>query len=207
MTPTEKNYDFWLLINNGVDLKNRKIYFSGEVEDVAGDACLSAIDYFNSPRHCPQTFEDPITIIINSPGGCVDYMFAIYEAIINSNADIHTIVSGQACSAASLILVAGDKRFAYETSWVMVHKVSTGLSGHDDEVIAGAAVTQRMSSRYWQALGRHTKLSAAKWLGLVRKKAEVWMSASELLERGVVDEIIKPTRRQFAPFVNKNLNV
>lgn len=207
MLPQEKSYDFWLMINHGVDIKSRKIYLTGEIEQSYTDTCIAAIDYFNNPAHCPDTFKDPITVIINSPGGCIDHMFSLYEAIVGSEAEVHTVGTGQVCSAASLILACGDKRFVYETTWVMVHKISLELSGHDDEVISGAQVTQKMASRLWQCLGRHTKLSAGKWVSLIKKKSEVWMSAADLIERGVVDEIIRPKRRQFEPFSSRNVSV
>lgn len=201
-----KNYDLWMMLNNGVDIKERRIYLTGNIEESA-DVCLSAIDHFNSSKYCPKTYKDPISILINSPGGYIDYMFSLYEAIIHSEAEVHTIASGHVCSASSLILVAGDKRFAYETAWIMFHRLSLDLSGNDNEVIASAEVTKKMATKYWRLLERHTNWSAGKWLNLVKKKGEIWLSAPEMLEKGVIDEVIRPSRRQFEPISSRNLNV
>lgn len=198
--------DFYLMINQGVDLQNRTVYLSGPVEDSFIDTCVNSVDYFNSPKHCPN-YQDPITLIINSPGGYVDYMLCLYDKLVTSEAPIHTVGIGQVASAATILLACGDKRSAYENLSYMVHKISLDLSGHDDEVIAGAEATKKLSSKYWYLMERHSNFSAAKWLSLVKKKGEVWLNAQDLLRMGIVDEIIKPTRRELKPLPTRNLTV
>lgn len=196
--------DFLMLMEQGVDLKERTIHLNGGIESPTTETVAHSIEFLNSKSHC-DNYQDPIKLIINSPGGYDDAMFYLYDCIVNSQAEIHTIGSGIVCSAASLILVSGDKRFCTESCTFMTHKGKTSLEGDDDEIRASAELQEKMSQKYWKLLARHTKETAQWWLNKSKDAGQFWINSQEMVKHGVVDDIIKPSRRELAPLSNRNL--
>ena len=77
---------------------------------------------------------DIIEVEIDSPGGIVTDGVAIFNALRESEATIHTYVSGHAASIASVILMAGDKMFIPDNAMVFVHKPLNMLFGNADDM-------------------------------------------------------------------------
>lgn len=71
----------------------------------------------------------PINLYINSPGGDIDSMWAIINLITSIDVPVHTYCYGMACSAAFMILQAGDKRYVSENATLMYHQMSVGNQG------------------------------------------------------------------------------
>ena len=87
---------------------------------------------------------------INSPGGSVTAGLAIFDTMQYIEAPIETLVAGQACSMASLLLSAGakGKRRALPNAKVMLHQPSGGVSGQASDVeIQVRALPRRLMSR------------------------------------------------------------
>ena len=183
----------------GVDCDNRTIFFSGDIDSPQIEALATNIHILNSPNLHPETHDLPINIVIHSRGGYDDLMLNLYDAITYSKAPIHTVVTGMVCSAATLILVCGDRRFATESAYAMFHKGKVSLEGDEDEILAGAEIHRKISDRYWKLLGRHTKKPAAWWFNKSKDSGELWLDARQMLEYGVIDEILPRPRRQFEP--------
>lgn len=199
--------DFYVLNSQGIDLVNRKIYLIGDISIEWSNAIITALDYFNNSKHCPNSYNDIIELVINSLGGDDDAMMAIHDAIVNSKAEVVTIGTGMVCSAATLVLVCADKRKATENCWAMIHKGATTLSGDEDQIQAGAELHKCISDKYWKYLGSYTKWSGAKWLTQTKKKGEIWLTSHEMLERGLIDEIVKPNRRILEPLPTRKLTI
>lgn len=200
-------YDYYLITQYGVDLKSRKIYLSGGIEEGTVDIVVESIDYLNNKLHNPETYQDPIQIMINSPGGYLEFLDYLYDSMINSAAEIHTIGSGIICSAATLVLAAGDKRFATESSSFMAHKPNMELSGDDTTILSSVEDLKRSSQHYWKRLARHTNLTAGQWLSRVKRKGELWLDSQEMIQYGIIDEIIKPPRRILEPLEKRALKI
>lgn len=194
-SPTDTS-DFWksryqrlsFLNEYGVDLEDRSIFVLGEIDS-------PMTEYISNGIHMMQDLEDPIYMYINSPGGYDDSLFYLYDAMNLSCAPIHTQVIGMACSAASLILAAGSYRYATENAHCMVHKGRSVIAGDDDEITSSAAMTKSYAELYWALFARHTKHSAKWWYEHARDGGQLWLNSKEMLNRGVVDEIVKPARR------------
>ncbi len=203
----EKYHEYQILYNAGVDMKERTIYLVGDIDLGTVDTMVQAIGYFNSEKNCPDAYQRPIQIYINSLGGSDDLMMFGYDAIIRSACEVQTIGSGMVCSAATLLLVAGDKRACTENCLFMVHKGSTTITGNEDEIQAGAEIHKKVSTQYWRLLERHTTLTAAKWLSLSKRKGEVWIDAATMRKYGVVDEVISSPRRTFEPLSTRKMKI
>lgn len=167
----------------------RTIYLVDDIDDDAVGTTVEKIHFLNALS------AEPIKMVINSPGGCDDMMYYLYDAIMASNAPIITVGSGQVCSAASLILVAGDERYATENCFLMLHKAKAVMTGDDDEVAAQAVVQAKFSDRYWKLISRHTGKPASMWYRKAKNEGESWFSAEEMVKWNLVDGIIQPPRR------------
>jgi ATP-dependent Clp protease protease subunit len=137
--------------------------------------------------------EDPrkdINLYINSPGGAIAGMLALYDTIQFIKPDVSTICVGQAASAGALLLAAGakGKRYSLPNSRVMIHQPAGGAVGTALDVDIEAKELMKMRKIVSEILAKHT--------GQSREKIEkdttrnFWMSAQEAKEYGIVDEVI-----------------
>ena len=183
------------------DIKERRVYLCGAIEEEETPFTVKQIHFLNSLSH------EPITLILNSPGGTDDMLLYLYDAITTSISEVTTVASGMVCSAASLILACGDKRYATEQCFMMTHKGSAVISGDDDEIESQAELQKKITDLYWKLLARHSngKKTADQWYSKSKDEGQLWLNAEDMLKWGVIDGIIKPSRREFAALPKKKL--
>ena len=130
----------------------------------------------------------PIKLHINSPGGEVHHAIAIIDTIKTSPVPIHTIIEGEAVSAATLISVVAHKRYIHTNAHMLIHQLSSGFWGKmmelEDEFKNLKKYTQKLINIYKD----HTSLTEDK-LKPILKKDILWDS-KKCLKNGLVDEII-----------------
>ena len=99
-----------------------------------------------------------INLYINSPGGVVTAGLAIYDTMQYIRSDVSTMCIGQACSAASLLLMAGakGKRYALPNSRVMIHQPSGGAQGQATDIEIQAREILYLRGRLNQIYVKHT---------------------------------------------------
>jgi ATP-dependent Clp protease protease subunit len=174
------------LFDNDFDTKIRCIYLADEIEDYTISKVLKTVRYLES-----ENDKFPITMYINSPGGSIDQMFCLYDAMLSCPCPIVTIGTGGIYSAAGLILAAGDWRMATEHSYFMAHEVSTVIAGSAGEVATQAKATERIRNRFWDLMAKHTVRSVANWKRGIGGK-ETWFDSDEMKRWGIIDEILYP---------------
>jgi len=110
--------------------------------------------------------QDPdkdINIYINSPGGHITAMYAIYDTMNYIRPDIVTIGYGQVASAGSFILAAGarGKRYALPNTEIMIHELSAGTQGKFNEIKTSyehfAEMYEKMAKHYSKMTGQSLK--------------------------------------------------
>jgi ATP-dependent protease ClpP protease subunit len=77
----------------------------------------------------------PIKIFINSNGGDVFAAIPLIDAISNCSIPIHTYIEGIAASSASLISMAGHKRFITKNSFMLIHELRSGVEGTYSNIV------------------------------------------------------------------------
>ncbi len=201
--PIGKYEDLDILEEQCIDVENRLIYLVGDIVAGVVDSVVQQINYLASKIHC-EKYDKPIKLLINSLGGHDDMMLYLYDSITNCPAPIHTFGSGLVCSAATLILVAGDKRYATENCYFMTHKGHASLAGDEDEITAQAEFNTKMNDRYWKLMGRHTAISGQKWYTRSKSSGENWLDCFDMLKAGVIDGIV-PTHRKLKPLPTRKI--
>jgi ATP-dependent Clp protease protease subunit len=140
--------------------------------------------------------EKDISLYVNSPGGDITALFAIYDTMQYVRNDITVVCLGQAASAAAVLLAAGarGKRFALPHSRIMLHQPWGGVGGQAADIEIQAREILRMREEIDKILAHHTGQSLEK----VSRDTDrdFYMSADEAREYGIIDEVI--TNRELA---------
>jgi ATP-dependent Clp protease, protease subunit len=140
--------------------------------------------------------DKPINVYINSPGGDITALFAIYDTMQYIKPDIFTICFGEAASAAAVLLAAGSpgRRLALPHSRILLHQPWGQAGGQATDIELAAREILRMRALLEDILARHTGQEVDK----VHRDTErdFVMSAEEAKDYGIIDEVI--TARQLA---------
>ncbi|SHE76526.1 ATP-dependent Clp protease, protease subunit [Ferrithrix thermotolerans DSM 19514] len=134
--------------------------------------------------------EKDISIYINSPGGEITSLFAIYDTMKYIKPDVSTFCLGQAASAAAVLLAAGakGKRFALPHARVLLHQPYGGVGGQATDIEIQAKEIMRMRDLLNEMLSQDTGQPIER----IAKDTDrdFILEAAEAVEYGIVDEVI-----------------
>jgi ATP-dependent Clp protease protease subunit len=166
--------------------EERIVFVGAPVDDtLANDviAQLIALEGIDADR--------TISLYINSPGGSLTAMTAIYDTMQFVKPDIETTCIGQAASAAAVLLAAGTpgKRAALPHSRIVIHQPSTeGGYGQTSDLEIQANEIIRMREQLETILARHSGRAVEQVRADIER--DRFLTAAEAREYGLVDEII-----------------
>jgi ATP-dependent Clp protease protease subunit len=145
------------------------------------------------PRLLLLELEDPkapVKVLINSPGGAVDDGFAIYDMMRFISCPVITICVGLAASAATVILLGGDKgsRLTLPNTRVLLHQPSQGVRGAASDIEISANEIVRIRERINLIFVAETGQTMDKLAEDMNR--DFWLSAEEAVEYGLLDRII-----------------
>jgi ATP-dependent Clp protease protease subunit len=166
-------------------LKDRIIFLGTPIDDTVANLIMAQLLHLEG--------EDPdkdIALYINSPGGVMTSLMAIYDTMHFIKPDVATYCMGQAASAAAVLLAAGakGKRFALPHARVMLHQPHGGVEGQATDIEIQAREFIRVKEEMNQMLADHTGQPIEK----IRSDTDrdFWMTAEEAKNYGVVDEVL-----------------
>ena len=131
---------------------------------------------------------DSVRVLINSGGGLVFAGHEIFTALKNYQGHVETIVTGVACSAASIILLAGDVVKASPGSQIMIHNVRSQKSGDYRDMEHERIVLEGSSDGLALIYAQKTGLPMAEIRQMMDN--ETWFTSKMAKEKGFVDEIL-----------------
>src|SRR6187397_446916 len=178
----ERSFDIYSRL-----LKERIVFLGTPIDDAVGNLIMAQLLHLES--------EDPdkdVNLYINSPGGDITSLFAIYDTMQFVRNDIATICLGQAASAAAVLLAAGTKgkRLALPHSRILLHQPHGQVGyGQVTDLELAAKEILRMRDLMEQMLARHT--------GQTRERIHIdtdrdfVMEADEAREYGIIDTVIQ----------------
>ena len=139
--------------------------------------------------------EDPdkdIMMYINSPGGDITGLFAIYDTMQYIKADVQTICVGQAASAAAVLLSSGTKgkRLALPNARVLIHQpaLAGGDYGQASDIEIQANEVLRMRTWLEETLARHSNRTAEQVRNDIER--DKILTAEQAVEYGLVDQVL-----------------
>ncbi len=177
----ERSFDIYSRL-----LNERIIFLGTPIDDTVANLVMAQLLHLES--------EDPdkdIQLYINSPGGSVTALLAIYDTMQYVKPDVATTCMGQAASAAAVLLSAGapGKRLGLPHSRVLIHQPSGGAEGQSVDIEIQAREIIRMRRMLDEILATHTGQDAEK-IGRDTDRDFI-MTASQAKEYGIIDEIIE----------------
>ena len=176
----ERSYDIYSRL-----LKDRIIFLGTEIDDNVANLMNAQLLFLEH-----ENPEQDIHIYINSPGGSITALLAMYDTMQYIKPDVSTIVMGQAASAAAVLLAAGakGKRYGLPHSRVLIHQPSGGAGGQAVDIEIQAREILRYRRLLDQILADHTGQSVEK---ISKDSDRVFiMTAEEAKAYGIIDEVI-----------------
>jgi len=131
----------------------------------------------------------PIMLYITSNGGHVYQVFGAIDTIKSMKIPVHTVCKGFVASAATLLSLAGAKRYITESSYMLIHELRAGSWGKYTHLSESLDNSKQLMDHIKSFYLTHTNMTA-KELKKQLKKDLSW-NAQMCLEKGLVDEIIQ----------------
>ncbi len=177
----ERAYDIYSRL-----LKDRIVFLGQQIDDHFANIVIAQLLFLEA-----EDDKKDIKLFINSPGGSVTSSLAIYDTMQFIKCDVQTICVGQAASAASILLAAGEKgkRYSLPNSRVMIHQPWGGTEGQATDISIQAKEILRIKDSLNGILATHTGQKKTKIETDVER--DYFMTALEAKKYGVIDEIIK----------------
>ncbi|MDA3004138.1 MAG: ATP-dependent Clp protease proteolytic subunit [Actinomycetota bacterium] len=177
----ERVYDLYSRL-----LKENIIILGTPIDDTIANLVCAQLIHLES-----ENPDKDINIYINSPGGDISALFAIYDTMQFIKNDIATICLGQAASAAAVLLAAGTKgkRLALPHSRVLLHQpyAQVGYAQVTDLELAAREIL-RMREILEEIIAKHT----GQPIDRIHKDTDrdFVMEATAAKEYGIIDEVI-----------------
>lgn len=170
-------------------LEDRIVYLGTELDDGVANVLIGQLLHLES-----QSPELPINLYVNSPGGSITAMLAVYDAMQFVSAPVETTCVGQAAWTAAVLLAGGTpgRRTILPHGRVVLHQPATQGRGTIPDLILEAEEVARVRLLLEEILARHTGRTPAQ----VREDTDRdrVLTAEAALEYGVVDAILQPRR-------------
>ena len=176
----ERAYDIYSRL-----LKDRIIFLVGPVEDHMANLVVAQMLFLES-----ENPDKDISLYINSPGGNINSVFAIYDTMSYITPQVATICYGQAVAAAAVLLAAGTpgKRLALPHSRILIHQPYAGAQGQVSDLEIASREIQRLKNQLEEVLATHTGQTVEQ-IRLDTDRDNI-MDAYEAKEYGIIDEVI-----------------
>ncbi len=182
----ERTYDIYSRL-----LKDRIIFLGTPIDDAVANLIMAQLLHLESDDPDKDVF-----LYINSPGGSITSLFAIYDTMNYIKPEVNTVCMGMAASAAAVILAGGapGKRFALPHARVMLHQPHGGAQGQASDIEIQAKLIVEMREQLNAILAEHSGQPLEK----VEKDTErdYWMLADAAKDYGIIDQVL--TRRELS---------
>ena len=167
-------------------MNGKRVVYVGDLKNGASQLIILSLMGFDVESH------DPIRVVINSYGGYVDEMFAIYDAMKMCDSPIATVGIGKIMSAGVLLLAAGQKgeRRIARHATVMIHEVSASMWGKLYEMETDIEQYKKDQQRMMKALASECGCNVSRVRAMMDTHKDTYLTASEAKAFGIVDRVV-----------------
>ncbi|MDC7122899.1 ATP-dependent Clp protease proteolytic subunit [Cellulomonas fimi] len=166
-------------------LSDRIVFLGTEIDDGVANVVIAQLLHLQS-----ESAELPIHVYVNSPGGSLTALLAVYDTMQYVRPPVATFCLGQAASAAAVLLAAGTpgQRHVLEHARVLLHQPSGGAEGTAADLEIQAAEIQRLRGQVEQILSRHTGQPVER----LRRDTDrdLILTAEQAVEYGLADRVV-----------------
>jgi ATP-dependent Clp protease protease subunit len=166
-------------------LTDRIVYVGTEIDDGVANVVIAQLLHLES-----ESPETPINLYLNSPGGSVTAMLAIYDTVQYVRSPVGTTCVGQAASGAAVLLASGapGSRMVLPHARVVLHQPSGGGQGTLPDLALHAKEIVRLRAEMERILAQHTGQSVE---GLREDTdRDLILSAEEAVAYGLADGVL-----------------
>jgi ATP-dependent Clp protease protease subunit len=185
----ERAYDIYSRL-----LRDRIVFLGGELDETVANLVIAQLLHLEG-----EDMDRPVNLYINSPGGDMTALFAVYDAMQFLGPPIHTVCVGQAASAAAVLLAAGEAghRSALPNARILVHQPHGGAQGQsvDMEIAVREMVTMR--ERMIDVLTERTGQPRDQIQADIDR--DFILRGQDAVDYGLVDEIIERRKPRAVP--------
>jgi ATP-dependent Clp protease protease subunit len=170
-------------------MRDRLLWVAGPVNDHMSTIVQAQLMFLDS------TDKTDITMHIDSPGGSVKSGLSMVDVMEYISCDIRTVNTGMAASMGSVLLGAGTKgkRSSLRFSQTMLHQSSGGAVGNIQDAEISMREWRKVNKILFDLLGSYCGKTAEQVMQDASR--DLWLSADEALEYGIIDEIVKTKKK------------
>jgi ATP-dependent Clp protease, protease subunit len=170
-------------------LKERVVFLTGEIDDTVANLIVAQLLHLESEEPAKD-----INLYVNSPGGEMNSLFAIYDTMQFIGAEVATTCVGQAASSAAVLLAAGapGKRSTLPHARVLIHQPWGGVQGQSVDIEIAARDVMKQRRQMVEALARHSGQTVER----IERDTDrdFILRGQEAVEYGLVDQVIESRR-------------
>lgn len=173
-------------------LKERVIFLTGEIDDTVANLVVAQLLHLESEEPTKD-----INLYVNSPGGEMNALFAIYDTMQFVGADVATTCMGQAASSAAVLLAAGasGKRSTLPHARVLIHQPWGGVQGQSVDIEIAAREVMAQRRHMIETLARHSGQPVDRIEHDIDR--DFILRGQDAVDYGLVDHVIE--KRQLVP--------
>lgn len=186
-----KGYQF--VLNQEDD--NTTLLIHGDIVSEGGwFTSESDVGAFGFAKELAEVKTANLTIQINSYGGEVAQGLAIYNLLKQFKGHVKTVNDGFACSAASVVFMAGDERIMPKSSLLMIHNAWSSGAGDSNAFRKMADDLEKITKPSVEIYKANSNLSEKAIMKMMDE--ETWITAEEALEYGFATSVIEADAKQ-----------
>jgi len=154
------------------------------MEGIGGWFGMTAVDFIEELKAVESA---KIDLHLNSPGGEVFDAVAIYNSLVQHDAEVTVYVDGLAASAASFIAQSGDTVIMQKASTMMIHDASGMAWGNAKDMADTANILNKISDNIASIYAERTGGTTEEWRAFMQE--EIWYTAKEAVDAGLADKV------------------
>jgi ATP-dependent Clp protease protease subunit len=174
-------------------LGSRIVFLGVPIDDASVNLVIAQLLHLDADRPGQDIF-----LYLNSPGGDMTGLFAIYDTMQFLVSEVSTVCVGQACSGAAVLLAAGakGKRYVLPNARVLIHQPHGGAQGQSSDLERAVAEMVEMRRRMVRILADHTGQTEERVTADIDR--DYILRGDDVVTYGLADEVIT-TRAIQAP--------
>ena len=182
--PSPEEYNYW------VCRKNRTFFIDYQIDDNYDLVELGKVivQMNMEERDIPKEELAPIYLYIFSYGGDLDQGLGFCDLIMSSRIPIVTISMGITMSAAFLIFLAGQRRYAFKHSQMLVHSGFANIQGTAEQIDEAQKNYKKQLNSVKEYILARTTIDE-KTFNKNRSK-DWYLNSEELVNYNVVDKLV-----------------
>ena len=178
----ERAYDIYSRL-----LKDRIVFLGSAIDDNVTNVVTAQLLHLEAEEPGKE-----IKLYVNSPGGDMTGLFAMYDTMQHIVSPVSTVCVGQAASAAAVLLAAGapGRRFALPNARVLIHQPHGGAQGQTTDIELAAREMAFMRSRMTEILAEHSGQTVERIAADIDR--DYILRGADAVAYGLIDEVLSP---------------